>query len=440
MIVRFSVENWMSFKETAVFSMIASSERQHSERVPKIHKYPTRILPIAAIYGGNASGKTNFFDALFFLQNLIVRGTHPGSKISVKPFSLDKTSKKLPSVFAIEILIDDTIYDFSFKLNKHEISEEKLIIINSRSEKTLYERKNKDITLERSLDKQEIFHFAFSGTRDNQLFLTNTVNQNIDEFKPIYNWFKNNLELISPNSRYLQIENILDESHSLNSAMNNILSLLDTGISHLGGEEIPFDNLQLPNEIKQELLENLDENESVLINTINDRYVITCEHDELTAKNMVAYHSKPDGSEVKFKIGEESSGTQRVIDLLPAFLDLIEESSTKTYIIDELDRSLHTLLTRELIKIYLSQCSTDSRAQLIFTTHDTQLMDQSLFRRDEMWVTERNLGGETDLTTFIEYKDIRYDKDIRKSYLAGRLGGIPKVASPTAYTSYKEVK
>jgi AAA15 family ATPase/GTPase len=123
----------------------------------------------------------------------------------------------------------------------------------------------------------------------------------------------------------------------------------------------------------------------------------------------------------------ESDGSRRVIDLLPVFLDLCADKSRKVYVIDELDRSLHTLLTRHMLEGYLSSCSPQSRAQLLFTTHDVLLMDQELLRRDEMWVAERTESGMSSLTSFSEYKDVRYDKDIRKSYLQGRLGGIPRV-------------
>ena len=124
---------------------------------------------------------------------------------------------------------------------------------------------------------------------------------------------------------------------------------------------------------------------------------------------------------------QESDGTQRIIDLLPAFLDLSEQTSQKVYVIDEVDRSLHSLLIRNLIEAYLECCSAETRTQLLLTTHNVMLMDQQLLRRDEMWVTERDASGATDLFSFSEYEDIRYDKDIRKSYLQGRMGGVPRI-------------
>jgi AAA15 family ATPase/GTPase len=141
----------------------------------------------------------------------------------------------------------------------------------------------------------------------------------------------------------------------------------------------------------------------------------------------VTYHPNTDGSEAKFEMRHESDGSQRVIDLLPAFLELSARVSRKVCVIDEVDRSLHTLLTRRLLEAYLSKCSTETRSQLLLTTHDVLLMDQQLLRRDELWVTERDASGASTLLSFSEYKDVRYDKDIRKSYLQGRLGGIPRI-------------
>src|SRR5664279_751886 len=115
------------------------------------------------------------------------------------------------------------------------------------------------------------------------------------------------------------------------------------------------------------------------------------------------------------------------MDLLPAFLSVANPASRRVYVVDELDRSLHTLLTRSLLESYLGCCSANSRAQFIFTTHDALLMDQHLLRRDEIWVTERRKDGSSALFSFSEFKDARKDNDIRKSYLQGRLGGVPRI-------------
>jgi AAA15 family ATPase/GTPase len=432
MIIRVSVENWMSFRNKVELSMVASRELQHSDRVPKLSKYQTRVLPIAAVYGGNASGKTNFFKALYFAKELVVRGTQPEALIPVEPFRLDAAGADEPVQMTFELLIEGTIYDFSFSVTKDKVLEERLVKITSTSERELYHRRAGTLNLNAALSKEQFLRFAFKGTRDNQLYLTNAVSQKVDTFKPVYDWFKDTLELVAPDSRFGQLHLYLDEKQPQFASMNAMISQLDTGIAHLGGENVSFEHAPFPDFLKKQLLAELKEGDTVGISGphFDERYAVTRTGGGLTAKKLVAYHPMSDGTEAKFEIHQESDGSQRVIELLPAFLDLSAQSSSKVYVIDELDRSLHTLLTRRLLESYLSHCSAESRAQLLFTTHDVMLMDQDLFRRDEMWVAERDRSGVSKLISFSEYKDVRNDKDIRKSYLQGRLGGVPRIVAP----------
>jgi len=429
MLVSFSLENWMSFRKPVTFSMVASRERQHAYRVPMLSKYKVRVLPIAAVYGGNASGKTNFFKALSFAKSLVVKGTQAESLISVEPFRLDAKEVDQPSRFRFELLIDEVMYEFSFAVTREAVQEEKLVRITSSSEKVLYDRRNGKPNFDDSLSRDKFLQFAFKGTRDNQLFLTNSVSQKVENFQPVYSWFKDTLELVAPDSRFEPLEQFLDEGHPFYSTMNEMLSQLDTGIAHLGGEEIPFESISLPAPLKTKLQEDVKEGVTVRLlgGPINECFVLTRRDGDLVAKKLVTYHPAADGTESKFEMRQESDGSQRVIDLLPAFLELSAPVSKKVYVIDEIDRSLHTLLTRRLLEAYLASCSKDTRSQLLLTTHDVLLMDQQLLRRDEMWVSERDSTGASTLVSFSEYKDVRYDKDIRKSYLQGRLGGIPRI-------------
>lgn len=439
MIIRFSVENWMSFRDSVTFSMVASRERQHGDRLPRLGKYNTRVLPVAAIYGGNASGKTNFFKALNFAKRLVVKGTQPDSHLAVEGFRLDNASIGKPSRFVFELLIDETIYEFSFTLNRKAILEEKLIVITSTSERELYSRRGNKIHFDEAFKKDQFLQFAFQGTRDNQLFLTNSVSQKVGNFRSVYDWFKDTLDLVAPDSRFEPFEQFLDDGHPRYAMMNELLLQLDTGIAHLGGEDIPFENIPLPEPMKMMLQEEVKEGTTIrLMSDKDERFVCTRKNGALIAKKLVTYHPKTDGTEAKFEIRQESDGSQRVIDLLPAFLELAAPGSRKVFVIDEVDRSLHSLLTRRLLEAYLGSCSTDTRSQLLLTTHDVLLMDQQLLRRDEMWVAERKPTGASTLVSFAEYKDVRYDKDIRKSYLQGRLGGIPRILLSSNFTESDE--
>lgn len=428
MILSFELENWMSFKETATFSMVASREKQHLGRVPYLEKYKTHVLPVAAIYGGNASGKTNFFKALKFVRDLVVKGTHPDAPLVVEPFRLDAICASQPSRFGVVLLVDEVIYDYSFTVSRKAVLAERLVQVLATTEKELYARTGDAIRFHPSLDKDDFLHFAFRGTRSNQLFLTNAVSQKVEHFKPVYDWFKNRLEMVAPDSRFEFFEQFLDEGQPLFATLNDWLTRLDTGILNLGGESVPVGNLNLPDSLRTLLEEDVKEGMSVrLMLDRNERMVITRKDGDLLAKKLVTFHPTADGGRVQFEMAQESDGSQRVIDLLPAFLELSSSPSHKVYVIDEVDRSLHTLLTRRLLDAYLSTCAPGTRSQLLLTTHDVLTMDQDLLRRDEMWVAERQRSGASRLFSFSDFKNVRSDKDIRKSYLQGRLGGVPKL-------------
>ncbi|MGX9727729.1 MAG: AAA family ATPase [Candidatus Electronema sp. VV] len=418
MIISFSLENWMSFRDPVTFSMVATKSRQHGERVPKLGKYGARVLPIAAIYGGNASGKSNFFKALKFAKSFVVNITQLDDLIPVETFCLDADGRERPVRFAFMLLIDEIVYDFSFAVTRTAVVEERLVKITSNEEELLYDRREK-------LDDPEI-QTVLKGTRDNQLFLTNSVSQKVKNFRPVYDWFNKRLILVAPDWGFRSFEQFIDDKHPLYATMNELLPQLDTGIIHIGGEEIPFGNIPIPEHEKADIQKNLKEGMTTRWMR-PEQFVVTSKNGQLTAKKLVTFHPKSDGTEAKFEMKQESDGSRRVIDLLPAFIDLVDQISNRVYVIDEIDRSLHTLLTRKLLEGYLASCSATTRSQLLLTTHDVLLMDKQLLRHDEMWVAERDASGSSTLYSFSEYKDAAKDKDIRKSYLQGRLGGIPRL-------------
>ncbi len=425
MLISFTLENWMSFCESAKLSLIASRERQHPDRIARINKYPLRLLPVCAIYGGNASGKTNLFKALNFVRNIVSKGTYQDRLI---PFNLGSDFINQPSRFCIEILVEDTIYELSFTVTKEAILEERLVKIVSSSEHLLYERKGNKYKFLPAWEGDMFLKVVEKGTEDNQLFLTNCVNQKDDRFKPVYDWFKDNLVLIAPDMRFGPLVQLVKPEHPHQEAFIHALSRLDTGIVGIGVGKISLGSMSLPEPIRKEIEESVKEGETVQVSVEpGERFEITRKGGELIAKTVVTYHESTTGEKVKFDIDQESDGTKRVIDLLPAFLRVTETNSSSVFLIDELDRSLHTLLTNQLLEAYLASCNPDTRSQILFTTHDVLLMDQNLLRRDEMYVTERDQNGSSSLFSFSEYKDIRKDKDIRKSYLQGRLGGIPRI-------------
>lgn len=427
MLVTASVENWRSFRDRTDFSTVAGRERQHGHRVPRIDRFQTRLLPVAAIFGGNASGKTNFFRALSFARSLVVSGTSQlEEQIPVEPFRLDEESETRPSRFSFDLLIDDAIHRYSFSVTPTEVEEEELQIQTSAARKTLYARKQGRIQFHPSLSGIEKLNMVFELTRDNQLFLTASLAHNVRDFHSIYRWFDERLVLIAPDSRFAPVE-YLTKGQALHSSINDALSRLDLGVVRLDTEEVPPETI-LPKELIAEIQRTLKFGQSAIVGFgPSSRHFVIRQNGSLRAQKLITYHRKNHGPEVKFEFSDESAGSQRVIDLLPAFLDLASSECDKTYVIDEFDRSLHTILTRWLLEYFLDQNSQQSRSQLLFTTHDAQLLDQSLFRRDEIWVTETDNYGVSHLISLGEYRGLRKDKDILKAYLHGRVGGVPKI-------------
>lgn len=436
MLISFNIKNWMSFRDEASFSMVASKERQHGDRLPKIPKYQMRLLPVSALYGGNASGKTNLFKAIEFAREFIVRGTEPEGLIPVQRFKLSESGVKEPAEFSFVLLIDEMIYEYAFSVSRTQVFEEKLTKITSRSEWVLYHRTSNGIEFDENLPDENYLEYAFRGTRDNQLFLTNAVSQKVDTFKPVHDWFKNTLKLITPRSKFAYAEQFIDENNPLYRELSGVIEKFDTGILKYGWINLPFESISLPPDLKakvEKLLLKSSKHAVSLEGDNDEQYNFVRVGENIEARKLVTFH-KSELGEIRFELNEESDGSRRVLDLLPAFIDLKMQLGESVYVIDELDRSLHTQLTRSLLEYSLASCTHATRSQLMFTTHDAMLMDQSLFRRDEMWVTERNENGESTLIPFSDFKNVRYDKDLRKSYLEGRMGGVPHINLPTLKT------
>lgn len=407
--------------------MVAGRERRHGHRVPRIERFRTRLLPVAAIFGGNASGKTNFFRGLSFARALVVDGTSQlGEPIPVEPFRFDEESETRPSRFSFELLIDDAIYGYGFSVTAAGVEHEELNIQTYATSKILYTRSKDRIQFHRSLPNIDKLRMAFKLTRDNQLFLTSSLAHNVREFHSIYRWFDESLELIAPDSRFALVKYLADE-YVLDSSINEALSRLDLGLIRLDAQEVLIESF-LSNRMITEIQKKLKARQSAIIGVGTcGRYLVTRQNGKLRAQKLVTYHRRSHGQEVMFEFDDESDGSQRAIDLLPAFLDLASSECNKTYAIDEFDRSLHPMLTRWLLERHLDRSSQHSRSQLLLSTHDIQLIDQSLLRRDEMWVSETDRHGVSHLIAFCEYKGLRKDKDILKAYIQGRVGGIPKI-------------
>ncbi len=212
--------------------MVATKEEQHSDHIVAAEKYSLKLLPVAVIYGANASGKSNLIKALHFSRKFIVDPPKADAPISIKPFLLSKGCSEQPTTFRFEILVGDTVYEYKFSLTAKNVTQEELKRINSTSEEILFRRSVvDDFFLSPKVSDKDEQNFAFRGTHDNQLYLTNSVSQRLDEFKPLFDWFEKSLVVILPNTRFGQLSDITDNHHPRFEKMKSRLHDLDSGIA-----------------------------------------------------------------------------------------------------------------------------------------------------------------------------------------------------------------
>ena len=331
-----------------------------------------------------------------------------------------------PCSFSFDLLIGSNIYGYNFSANSKSILCEELTIFKSKNKcEIIYKRTRQAYidNFDKYYDKETIkkLNFVKNATRCNQLFLSSTVLLNINVFKQIYDWFDKQLIIIRHYDKYSSFYNLFSLNDKFISIVENILYKLDTGISRLAYEDVPFDSKLLPTNVKACLETDLYENKSIFYNGI----LFLRKNREIHTKKLKIFHTGSNNYETEFGLDEESDGVSKLFGLLPAIFSLHEEN--RTYIIDDIDQNLHTLLLRKLIENFVSEYSANSNNQLIMTTHDVLLIDPNLFRCDEMWITERNRDGASNLIAFSDYKETSKDKNLQKSYLQGRLGGIPNI-------------
>lgn len=442
MLIKLVVENWMSFRDKTEVSMIATREQQFGETLTDYKRRQARILPMGVFFGGNASGKTNLFLALAFLKDFITGSfrSAPDSPIHLTPFLLDEKSRVAPSFFSITILAaDNNVYEYSLKADRKYVYEESLERLTGRTKELSYTRKfdlakkEDHLELGKELKKDEtLYQLMMKATRPNRLFLSTAIMQNADALRPVYDWFRKTLQLISPKGRYGAMERYADRNWIPSARMTEMLSAFDTGIAEIKRTRIERAQIPLPPPVLDDIERLLKEGVTLRINN-EERplpYLVTRKDGEVVYERISAYHKAPElkGGVCEFEIEHESAGTKRILEILPAFVELEDPTINRVYVIDEIDCRLHALATRRLIKFFKDSRTKTTRSQLLATTHALSLMDQELLRRDEMWLIERSQSTESSsMSSVSDFQDARKDLNLCRSYLEGRMGGLPAI-------------
>jgi hypothetical protein len=448
MLIRFTVENFLSFKDEVEFSMVAGRARKHPDHVVRVRDL--RLLKTGVILGANASGKTNLIKAISFAQDFITTGSMRTEYLPLTPFLLDSTSEKRPSKFLFEIQCGiGQSFEYTFVVDEKRVHKESLYEILPSSTRMMFERETDSeghtniefgaLTVVVTNEKEPFDFIPKSGNRK-LLFLTQykKLEERIKEpriafLAMIYDWFATTLapiftDSVPPTPLGLGYMDVKD----FEKRYVEILEQLDLGIDGIRPVKIPDFNAEkhLPGEFREyvkthvaEMPKDSDERAIFYYRDL-DLYVEADSENQYSVYNLMTLHRVKDYDGARaFDLRMESDGTRRLLTLIPELFGLLSDNIDRVFVLDELDRSLHTQLSYKLLELFLNN-SGDRRSQLIVTTHDTSLLDLDLLRRDEIWFVEKDGYGVSSLYSLEEFK-LPKGIDIEKGYLGGRFGAIP---------------
>jgi len=434
MLIRFVVSNFLSFNEEREFSMIAGNFKTHKHHVYALPKL--NVLKAAAIYGANGAGKSNLVKSIEYLKDLVIDGEIKKT-IDFKKFKLNQANKLIPAKFEIEFYQDNKFYSYGVTLTHHSILEEWLYETGiNKEDKLIFERKltksnRSTIKIAEKYIKNEKDKFLIELLEDNllkhnELLVSKSSNLKIKEINILQNWISTKLVVIYPGSRFAGLVKAISSSDRFKALANELLRSFDTGVKGLEIHSMDLEKFlgKDNDDLIKSVIDDIESGESVLLDSNFGQVEVYKEDDKYVVKKVVSTHHDNEGKSVVFDVNEESDGTQRMMDFIPAFDKILHSSST--IIIDEIDQSLHPVLLRTLVEKTMSDTLT--KGQLIFTTHESNLLDLDIFRQDEIWFVEKeSILGSTQMYSLSDFKP-RYDLDIKKGYLKGRFGAIPFLA------------
>jgi len=414
MIVEFRVKNFRSFREEQVLSFVAAknkSEQETNTISTGISSVPS-LLGSTVIYGANASGKSNLIKAIQYMRAVVLGSAtkKPGQPFKEQQFQLDADSIHQPSEFEITFIVDGVRHQYGFSLNSERIVDEYLLVYKSFKPQRWIDRKYNPDTKK---DEYETSSFLkgkkstwMESTRHNSLFLSMAVQLNSEMLSPVFAWFSNNLVVcneLSPLSSKVSINMLrtMEGSREICSFLNSAdidVDHIDVVTKKVPGQSVHFDLSTGQTEIRKEDVE----------------------------ENLLLFHHETSLGKATFNLGDESEGTRNLLFLAGPILDTLKKGLV--ILIDELDTSLHTLLVRRLIELFHDPEKNPNGAQLIFSTHDTSVLNSDIFNPDQIWFVEKDPDLISSLFSLVEFSP-RKNEAIEKGYLMGRYGALPFFAN-----------
>lgn len=442
MLIRLVVNNLFSFGEMKEFNMLPKPRLKALGR----HKYLINgfeVLKISSIYGANGAGKSNLVNSIKLFKDIVVKESLP-PRISETEFKFHKGSDNKNQMLAVEIIEDNIPFYYAIEFENDLITTEELYIsgLGKKKDQLIFERKtDKDgKTSLKLLDEFErdeksiilksvLLEEFIKPNKPILKLISNRDNIYLKEVKKVFNWFDKSLRIITPDSKPNALAHRIEIDKTFKKYAEEIVCSFNVGIKAINSEKknikdfFGTDNLNELDEIVKEL-EETPKKMMGFRSRSGDEIIIVKEKDDIYVKRLNLEHVGKDNISAIFYLNEESDGTIRLLDFIPMFQDVVNRN--RVYIIDEIERSIHPLLVKELVKKF--SFDNNTKGQLIFTTHESNLLDQSIFRQDEIWFVEKDKNGISDLYSLSDFKE-HNTIDIRKGYLNGRYGSIPFLAN-----------
>ena len=414
MLIEFSVGNYLSIKDRQTLRLDASSISEHRDQLIDAGRY--KLLRSAVIYGANASGKSNVLKAMAAMRHIVITSAERSSaaEIEVEPFLLNTETENKPSFFEVLFSLNNILYRYGFEVDRKTVRTEWLFETKRKQEKPLLLRENDLIEVSKEFKEGKGLE---DKTRDNSLFLAVCDQFNGLVARTILGWFSFWRILSGElHTTHRKTTFRLLEKEEKKGELMEFFKELDLGFQNMKFEEVPY-SITI-----EKTFNNLSERGQRILEELNVITNVNPIHKKYNSRHEII-------GNVEFDFNKnESSGTNKILDLSgPIFFILMNGG---IIIIDELDAKLHPLITQAIIKLFNQPELNPNNAQLIFATHDTNLLSGKLFRRDQIYFTEKDQYGATSLYSLVEYQEedgtkVRKDRSFEEDYIRGRYGAIP---------------
>lgn len=413
MLLELRVKNFRSIKNEQTLSLIATAAGEHADtNVAPILADKHRVIKTAAIYGPNASGKTNLIKAMAAMETIVMTSAQEkqrGDSLPIEPYLFDRTSRGQPSEFEVVISIDEVQYQYGFSATSEKVYEEWLYAFPNDKKQVWFHRKFKEDKKKYSwvrsdflIGRKKVWQEA---TRPNALFLSTAIQLNNEQLKPIFDWFKRTLRTVGINQ--------LTASYTAGQCLKDMKGRV---IAFMKEADFAIDDVVI--EKKQFPIQKLYESVPELAGS-----KLATELQDVSIYDIKTVHSMPNGERVEMDLDNESDGTKKFFYFAGPWINALENGFV--VFVDELHDNFHPHLVKFLVQLFHSKKTNPKNAQLIFTTHETSILSQEIFRRDQIFFTERNDENSTNIYPLTDFSPRKSVENLEKNYLDGRYGALP---------------